>query len=389
MKKLIKQLFPSGKRELLGNCLHLTAAHKWMPSVSHYSGLAVYNYHRVGNPDQCQQNPALISATQENFEQQVRLLKQTSDVIRIDDLKDVLNSSRGRYSLITFDDGYEDNYSLAFPVLKQAGVSATFFLTSGFLDRKATAWWDDIYLMFKYTGRQDWNSLTDLVAGDMPHDVPQYSREQIADLMIRYYWSLPQEQANTFLEQLSQFTGVFPQKASPGTQWMTWDMARLMRDGGMDFGAHTVSHPILTRINKDQLASEIQKSKSRIETELNLSIRTLSYPVGLMDCFNDQVIETLQANGIDFGFSFYGGTQPLGEYNSYDIPRMGVSPDINLKLFQAIVTLPNLFLRPKPPVLQVTTGQLPASILNANHDQENGDATSLLPADECEALHSV
>ena len=90
-----------------------------------WSGVLVLNYHRIGNGNESPFDRGLWSTDAEAFSDQVRFCKSQLDVITPDDIPRVVARGRGRYALITFDDGYRDNYEIAFPILKAEGVAAT------------------------------------------------------------------------------------------------------------------------------------------------------------------------------------------------------------------------------------------------------------------------
>ena len=96
----------------------------------------------------------VFSATADEFDQQLAFLKRESDIVRPGDIPDLIKKP-GRYVMISFDDGYRDNYDLAFPILKSHGVPATFFLCTGFLDDKMVSWWDEIAWLMRSSQRPE------------------------------------------------------------------------------------------------------------------------------------------------------------------------------------------------------------------------------------------
>jgi len=106
--------------------------------------LLVLNYHRIGDPDATPYDRGLFSARQDAFAEQVAHLARSCDVISPADIETIRRERHGRFVLVTFDDGYRDNYELAVPVFASRGVPATFFVCTGYIDRPHLAWWDEI-----------------------------------------------------------------------------------------------------------------------------------------------------------------------------------------------------------------------------------------------------
>jgi len=126
-----------------------------------------------------------------------------------------------RIVIITFDDGYEDNYNLAFPILKKYGYVATIFLVSDYVNTDHIFYWDKS----KISG---------------------------------------QLQDNLF--------GI-----------LSWNQVYEMAEYGIEFGSHTCTHPELTKISSDQCREEINRSRTDLKDKLGHDIFSFSYPRGNLD----------------------------------------------------------------------------------------------------------
>jgi peptidoglycan/xylan/chitin deacetylase (PgdA/CDA1 family) len=289
-----------------------------------WNGVLVLNYHRVGDPAGTPWDHQLYSATAEGFDAQLAFLAREADVVGPQDLAELARAGRGRHVLLTFDDGYRDNYEIAFPLLRARGLSATFFLASGFLDRTLPAWWDEIAWMVHHA--------TDDVGPG-------------AALTARYK-QLQGDQTEAFLDDVAQRSGAgrCPPEAARDT-WMTWEMARELRDAGMPIGGHTETHPLLARIPEEQQEREIATCARRLSEELDLPMRWFSYPVGSPDAFTPATREILARHGVELAFSFYGGIGRYSAWDPLDVRRMNVGPAIDAPRVQAMLRLPQLFAR--------------------------------------------
>lgn len=306
-----------------------------------WRGLIVLNYHRIGDPRSSELDRGVFSATAEDFEAQLRAVARHCDVISVKDLDRARLDRKGRYAMITFDDGYRDNFTDAFPVLRDLRLPAVFFLTSGYLDHQLVAWWDEIAWMVRSSTCEvlpvnSWFAeRLDLLP---PH------REESINRLLSVYKGLSWEETEPYLEFLADATGAGRcQPDQVRSLWMTWDMVRAMHQVGLDFGGHTVTHPILSRLTPASQLREIADNKQRIEDELKTTIEAFSYPVGAPDAFDAETFACLDRVGYRYGFSFYGGFTPAEQLQPFDIPRLAVSPELTPTRLNALLTLPQVF----------------------------------------------
>ena len=343
------RLLPS--RSTIQNVLARTGGMTLLERIPAWRGLVALNYHRIGSPNGSLLDWEMWSATAEDFERHVLTLKSHYDVIGLADLSAALGDlgrrSSGqaqRFVMITFDDGYRDNFEAALPILQSHGVPGVFFLTTGFLDRGGLAWWDEIAWMVRSSRL---NGLSIGLPGlDQPLPFDQPNRQLAIRQLLGLAYRLDGQQRDAFLIQLADVSGSgrAPNEVSQDL-WMNWDMARQIRDAGMSLGAHTVSHPVLSRLTADAQNFEVCESRLRLETELRQPVTALSYPVGRRDCFNADTRTALSQNGFDWAFSFYGGYSDGSKVDRFDIPRVGVERDMSPTQVRSVAALPQLFSR--------------------------------------------
>lgn len=294
--------------------------------VGTWNGLVVLNYHRVGEAATSPLNAELWSVTPEDLDAQIKFFKSHCDVIDESDVGDAVKRETGRYLQLTFDDGYRDNYEAAFPVLKANGVTATFFLATGFLDHPRVPWWDEIAWM---------------VRNGSPRFGGRTPREALVNTLTGVYRGLPPGRGEAFLDLLGEATGAG--RAGPEVAadlWMTWDMVRAMRDRGMTFGGHTVNHVELARLSRGDQEQEIVGSKQRIEQELGGRMRTFSYPFGEPHVFNDDTRACLEAAGVEWAYSYYGGYQTSRQVDRFDLKRFAIERDMSAAVWTLFGTVP-------------------------------------------------
>ncbi len=329
------------KRGLLAQTLDVTGCGRALRAIGAWDGILILNYHRVGDSSQSLFDRNLWSATDADFDQQMGMIAKQFDVIGLPDFERALHERRGRYVMVTFDDGYLDNYTNAFPILKRHGVPATFFLTTGFLDSQQVSWWDEIAWMIRTTTVSSleasrWVSTT--------ISLNESNREVAIRRLLNVYKGLPDEVTDSYLAFLAETlqTGRCSADAADDT-WMTWDMAREMKSNGMTFGGHTVTHPILANQSSAQQDWEVGECKRRLVEELGEPIEAFSYPVGGRSSFNAFTRAALAKHGFRWGFSFIGGRYAHGSTDPFAINRAAIELDVTLPMFRAIATLPHFF----------------------------------------------
>jgi len=306
-----------------------------------WSGVLCLNYHRIGSGAESVFDRGLWSADEESFDAQVRFLCSHFDVVAPPDLDGILKRRRGRHVLITFDDGYRDNYTAAFPILKSHGAVATFFVATGFIDDPALPWWDEIAWMVR-TSTKGGLPASRWLAGPVPFDDPD--REAAVRTCLRAFKSMPAADHAEYLEHLAGATGSGRCPDGPGaTLWMTWEMLREMRSAGMTIGGHTVNHPVLARLPQPAQRDEIVACGRRLAEELGEPMRYFSYPVGGLDAFDAGTRACLRDTGVHYAFSYYGGYRTFDDWDDMDVRRIAIESELKRRALRAIATLPWLF----------------------------------------------
>jgi peptidoglycan/xylan/chitin deacetylase (PgdA/CDA1 family) len=314
----------AGKRRLAAGALD-RIPRRSRRALSRWNGVLILNYHRVGDAQAAEGDRSMWSATAEGFDLQLATLARHADVIGPDDLEDAVRG-HGRSVMLTFDDGYRDNYEIAYPLLRAHGLTATFFLTTGFLDRPRAPWWDELAWMVRHGKR------------------PPADPEPVIRALTERYKELPTARTKAFLNTVAADTGSGRAPATLGRHdWMTWDMAREMRDGGMTLGGHTADHPLLARLTVGQQKAQIARCARRMRAELGEPMRWFAYPVGSRDAFTPDTARILREQGTRAAFSFYGGHQPAGHWDPMDVPRVHVGPSCDAQMLRAMLSLPWLF----------------------------------------------
>lgn len=289
------------------------------------NSLLVLNYHRIGNSNDDLFDPGVFSATTDQFDDQIRYLKQHLSLVTLEEalafVEGTLKEKAPRCRvLITFDDGYLDNYSAAFPVLRSHGAQGVFFLVTGMVGSCQVPWWDHIAYVLKSARRRKF-ALS--YPADLKVDLDEAGLNESLRSVLKLYKKPENLDGERFLRELVHEADG---EEIPGTlrRFLNWNEAREMIGGGMAIGSHTHSHYVLSQLTPERQFEELSKSRAILKEELGIEAAALAYPVGGRISFTDQTQRAAQDAGYRAAFSFYGGTNLPGKISPYDVARVGI-----------------------------------------------------------------
>ncbi len=289
--------------------------------------ITVVLYHRINffSDPQFPYVEENVSCTPEMFERHVAFYKKHFNVIDLTTLVDYLDKGRPlppRPCLITFDDGYLDNYLYAYPILKKYETPAVFFLFTGALDHPKVPWWDNLTRAIKTSPL----SAADLpILGQVSLETPA-KRMEVANTLRRRLKKLPRAETLERVAQVSAALQVEPLTHDPDL-FMTWDQVREVIHNGIACQPHTDTHPILTRVSNEEMAQELRTSFRRIQEETGERPISFAYPNGTPADYNEECISTLRALGCKVAFttSYDFAYRGIAAYTPFNVPRIGIT----------------------------------------------------------------
>jgi peptidoglycan/xylan/chitin deacetylase (PgdA/CDA1 family) len=322
---MIRGLKVDGKRELLAKGLYWSGASFLLSQLPARDSLLVLNYHRIGNPDDDLFDPGVFSATADQFNEQVSYLKNHVSLVTLDEALAFIegtNKEKNRRCrvLITFDDGYLDNYEIAYPVLSAQGAQGVFFLATSMVGSCEAPWWDHIAYLVKTARRRRFQLRYPM---DLTVNLDEKGLAESLRAILRHYKLPENSDPARFIRELEEES---KGEALPRTQrrFLNWDEAREMSKGGMAMGSHTHSHTVLSQLSTDQQREELTKSRTILKEQLGVEVDVLAYPVGGKTSFTYETQTLAREAGFRAGFSFYGGTNLPGKTLPYDVKRIGI-----------------------------------------------------------------
>jgi peptidoglycan/xylan/chitin deacetylase (PgdA/CDA1 family) len=305
--------------------------------------LYCFNYHRIGYPRDCPYDREVFSCTPPRFEEHLRLLSARFEVVAVDQLPRYLHEGvrlERPLAVITFDDGYIDNYLHAFPILRKQRIPAIFFLPTAFIGSRRVPFWDRVAWLLRHA-RSDhirldgWEKSLSLAPADLERTIRD---------VLRWLKALPGGQMVQRIDELRQTCGArgdCQEAAEP--LFLNWDQAREMLAAGMAFGSHTHTHGLLSQMKKEAQEYELSHSRTILENELNVPITTVSYPDGGRSTYDADTLQLVKALGYRVGFNYVREVNVLPIANPFEVGRLAVFDDMGGHRFRSLACFPQYF----------------------------------------------
>ncbi len=218
----------------------------------------------------------------------------------------------GAWVAITFDDGYRDNVTRALPLLERAGMRATFYLTAGAIEERATLWWDELAWALERTSRSsfEWRGRKLGCAGR------EEKRRTLQRLLPAF--RAPRQERLAALRELRHRLGV---SALEGCDLMDWEEARTLARAGMELGAHSLSHPALSLLGRDEQRHEAEGSRRLIEERAQVTVDSFAYPGG---DFSELTLQVVRDAGFRSAVTTMSGSNAAG-FDPFRLRRRSLS----------------------------------------------------------------
>ncbi|MBK7364577.1 MAG: polysaccharide deacetylase family protein [Nitrosomonas sp.] len=290
---------------------------KLLPSIFSPAGkrakLSIVIYHRVLlEPDLLLGQKGDITS----FDKHLRILSQNFNIVPLSQAVSMLKTNilPSRAVCITFDDGYADNAEIALPILKKYSAVATFFVSAGVID--GGRMWNDTIIESIRHAQGDILDLTQLGMGN--HSIKSLAeRQKVLILLIEKLKYMPQEQRQEIVDKLSALIAA----KLPDDLMMTSDQVRQLHREGMEIGAHTISHPILARIENPIAYNEIAEGKKMLEEIIKAPVNLFAYPNGKPNKdYQLDHVKMVKEIGFDAAVSTAWGAAQSDD-NIYQLPR--------------------------------------------------------------------
>lgn len=328
------------------NKYYLEQAAKWLSPVLYYSQLhqitkpiyggigQILMFHRVV-PDSKKlriHNHKSLEISPEFLENLIAFFKREDYLfVSLDELKAMsLNSNfRKKVVVFTFDDGYIDNLTHAYPILKKHGIPFTIYVATNLPDGDAVLWWyllEDVIVS---------NSRVNFKVGghELKFETATEKEKEIAFNKIRSYLAVADEKELSPLVQ-SLFAGSeeLIQKKTEDLS-LSWQQVReLGSDRLVTIGAHTVNHLPLNSLTKERSTFEILESKKIIESHIGKEVKHFCYPLG---SYGEKEVDILKTTGYSTATTIRMANLFPGNFNHpFTLPRIMINSLTNDRILK-------------------------------------------------------
>lgn len=247
-------------------------------------GVAILRYHSVQENRDSVANTigSGITHSRRVFEEQMEILVREFHPVSLPDVVSSLEQGRplpNRSVLVTFDDGYLDNFEVAFPILSKYGIPAAIYVIVGAMDARQVPWFARLRYAVATTRRSQWTDATNNRIWDLRS--PQ-GRRQTFLMWSKQFARLCGTRQQNALRDIEAALEVerLPFSACP---MLCWNQARVLHQAGHTIGSHTATHANSAYLPSSEFETELVRSKQRIEHELGVAAIHFSYPSPILE----------------------------------------------------------------------------------------------------------
>ena len=261
------------------NALYWSGAHRLFAPHARGAG-AILMFHHVRSPSRSRFQPnAHLEVTPEFLKRAIERSRDHGlDIVDLDEARRrLVDPQARRFVVITFDDGYRNNFAEAYPVLKALEVPFTVYIATGLIDRTVAPWWEVIVSLIEQAPRLR------LRVGSRDFDLPTASlweKRLAARVLASELCRVDEDTQRAAIEQAARHARIDTRQML-AREMMSWDEVRtLAADPLVTIGAHTVGHYALARLDRDRAGREMSESRDRIEAMTGMRPRHFAYPYG-------------------------------------------------------------------------------------------------------------
>ena len=258
-----------------------------------------------------------LAVSPEVFRKQLLKVQESHEIVSLEELQNELQVRKGnRLAAITFDDGFEDNFTIASEILEELKAPATFFVSTDVIDSNRELWTGDLERIF-YVSTPEFAKFRITIEGQNCETSDRDTAYLFVKNLFFYLSCERREQARLSLcEQLG-----ISSEGRTNYRFMSSKQLKSLADNALfSIGAHTMSHPKLSLLSREQQKHEITQSKKHLEEWIGQEVKYFAYPFGQLIDYTSTSIELCQEIGFLGAVTAYPGL--LDKWTApFEIPR--------------------------------------------------------------------
>jgi len=306
------------------------------------SNFVILMYHQVLEENDVEKDyvqPGLYVSRQV-FEKQMAFLSEKYNLLSLERVTEILEKNQSpplKSIVITFDDGWRDNYLYAYPILKKYNVPATIFLATDYVGTDKMFWFLEASILMtnnrltkkqlgeliaKYAGETDSSKILSDRGLKNSDDIPS-----VRDWFIESLKRLDAANVQAILKELSARNEMTADSIKVNRSMLTWEEVMQMNHNGIDFGSHGCSHRIMPALTDAEIQRELRESKRIIEQRLGREIKLFAYPNGN---YSNHIREMVQDCGYVCALATGGKKEPESGTDLYSLKRINVHEGVSV-----------------------------------------------------------
>lgn len=259
-------------------CIHFLENVKDKPGI-------ILAYHRILPKESVEityTQPGMYVTT-ETFEKHMAFISKNFSIMSLEDLAH--DPWPDNACIVTFDDGWADNYTHAFPILKRYGIPATIFLSTNMVGKRVWPWTDRISFYIHSAPLKEFIDIWEevLQKSGLEHLKPFFTSQNkgaVREQVINNMKAMDNPEVLSIMDELDKVMANQNHELMKTRPWLTWDEVMEMREAEISFGSHTHNHLILTRVPLCQARDEILTSQKTLSEKTGLPVTMFCYPNG-------------------------------------------------------------------------------------------------------------
>lgn len=321
----------SAIQKLIGSVKFFTGSspRQWDEFAQHHSLTAILCYHAVSRRPQKRKNLFDFEQgiAEKDFEAQIKFMLRYFQPVKPSEIF-LKENTPGKYFAVTFDDGLEDNYTIAAPILKRLGVSAAFHVVSEYVGTDKVFWWERLASILRTTQKQSL-SLQHLTPAFGPFDsLPRefklnnlQQREFAHTQLCKRLSQGLQREVDDLIKSIAETLNVESPAEGRDFPLMNWEQLKDLSRQGFEIGGHSATHINVAKANTEELQREIIDSVKNIEARIEDTVPTFAYPYGGPGNYSEEAAQAVQSAGCRTAFTFERQCA-IGNQNRFLLPRI-------------------------------------------------------------------